>query len=401
MSYLFLLGRNFKLSRAELLNFCDEIYAEPDKSLFIGKNLKFENPRNLPRKQEQLFLDRLGGTIRFGKILGEFASQKEVVDQIVTIIEQSTLEKIQNRETDKVSLVPKVGLSIFGGGKSLLGNFMGDIKVFFADQQKKVRIENFNGKNMTSGQIFDRRLLLKGNDFVIWKKGNTFLLAQTVANQNLRNYTLRDRKKSFRDAKMGMLPPKLAQILINLSKPTNGEIIIDPFCGSGTVNVEAAIMGFKTEGSDLNASYIKGAENNFTEMSAKFRYEADKGTFSVGDVLEKDWKNKSGIICTEGFLGTNFTKTPTLMEIESNARVILKLWTDFFKQLKDSDIKTVSLCLPCWYFKGKEISISTKLEQAIKETSFTLTPLFRRRKTFIYKRDKTFVAREIGVFRRF
>lgn len=390
MQYLFILGRNFELSRAELLNFCDEVFSSPEKSIFIGENLRFENPRNLPKSDEQLFLDRLGGTIRFGEVIGEFFSRKDCFDKMTEIIDSSATEGI----------VPKVGYTVFGGGKTLLGDFMGDTKKHYQKKDQKVRIENFAGTNMNSGQIFDRRLIKKGNEFVIWKNNDSFLLAKTVANQNLRNYTLRDRKKSFRDSKMGMLPPKLAQILINLANPATNDLIIDPFCGSGTINTEAAVMGLQTQGSDINASFVSGAEKNFEEMSEKFRFPLEAGTFFTEDATKIKWENKNGVICTEGFLGTNFEKTPTKDEIQENARLILKIWKNIFKELEDSNIKKITLCLPCWNTKEGKVSISDKFFTNIKTFGFAPQQLSNRRYSFYYERDKAFVAREICVIER-
>ena len=196
-----MLGRNFELSRAELNMFCEEIFVDAEKSLFIGENLLFQNPRELPKSPEQLFLDRLGGCVRMAEIIGEFEDKSKLLKTVWTRIEAA--EKF------------KVGFSVFGGGKSLLPELIGKTKRHF----DKIRVENFQGKNLSSGQIFERRLLQKAHEFIVWKKGDTFLLAETIANQNLRNYVLRDRHKVFRDSKMGMLPPKLAQILINLVAP--------------------------------------------------------------------------------------------------------------------------------------------------------------------------------------
>ncbi len=387
MKYLFILGRNFELSRAELLNFCDELYSDSEKSLFIGENLRFENPRDLPKTTEQIFLDRLGGTIRFGEIIGEFPSKKECLADIFKII----------KDTASPDRIPKVGFSVFGGGKTLLGDFINDTKRYFQEKKQKIRVENFGGKNLSSGQIFDRRLLRKGNEFVIWKNKNTLLLTKTSASQNLRNYVLRDRKKSFRDTKMGMLPPKLAQILINLVPPSFNETIHDPFCGSGTINTEAAVVGYKTVGSDINASFVSGAQQNFLEMSEKFRFPEKNGSFSVKDATQVNWKNKSGVICTEGFLGTNFETKPSQAEINDNSQKILKLWEQIFQNLHGSDIKSVSLCLPCWNNHGKNISISSQLFKIIKPFGYKPLSLFNKEETFIYKREKTFVAREVCV----
>ena len=51
---------------------------------------------------------------------------------------------------------------------------------------------------------------------------------------NIEEYAKRDQKRPARDAKVGMLPPKLAQILINLCGGLSPKSrILDPFCGTG------------------------------------------------------------------------------------------------------------------------------------------------------------------------
>jgi tRNA G10 N-methylase Trm11 len=63
----------------------------------------------------------------------------------------------------------------------------------------------------------------------------------TIACQDIDAYTKRDTSKS-RDMVVGMMPPKLAQIMINLATEGRKEIIYDPFCGLGTILIEAANM---------------------------------------------------------------------------------------------------------------------------------------------------------------
>src|SRR5581483_12120222 len=79
------------------------------------------------------------------------------------------------------------------------------------------------------------------------------IIARTTEVQDIDSYTLRDRGRPKRDARVGMMPPKLAQIIINLAVgelpeearqsvceippdqpiPTKhfaGITILDPFC---------------------------------------------------------------------------------------------------------------------------------------------------------------------------
>ncbi len=389
-TYLFVLGSNTELSRAEIKPFVNEILFEPEVNLLLADSLRFENPRNLPKSKEQIFLDRLGGSIRMAKVLGEFSAKKKLVEVI-----------FQNSALSENSSNVKIGVSAFQTGKNFLPEFLGMIKKYFAEKKTAVRLENSGGKNMTSGQIFDRKLLKKGAEFIIWQRGNSFLLSQTVANQNLRNYVLRDRRKPFSDSKMGMLPPKLAQILINLADPKFSAKIIDPFCGSGTICTEAAIMGFKTVGSDLNPDFLAGAKKNFYFFAEKFRFEKNKGEFFIGNVASFPWvKFREKIMVTEGWLGENFERSPSLDKIEKEAVKVLKMWVKAFSNMEQNGPQKVVFCLPCWNFRGKNISISQKLFAKIAKSSYNPLALFAGQKTFIYKREKAFVAREICVLER-
>lgn len=54
--------------------------------------------------------------------------------------------------------------------------------------------------------------------------------------QDIESYTARDQARPMRDARVGMLPPKLAQIIINLALSNNDITeVLDPFCGTGVV----------------------------------------------------------------------------------------------------------------------------------------------------------------------
>ncbi|MBD3262967.1 methyltransferase domain-containing protein [Candidatus Woesearchaeota archaeon] len=58
------------------------------------------------------------------------------------------------------------------------------------------------------------------------------------------------------------LKPKWARLIINLSRCKESCVLLDPFCGTGSVLIEAAIIGCKAIGSDLDKRMIKGAKKN-------------------------------------------------------------------------------------------------------------------------------------------
>jgi len=357
------------------------VFFDEKEHLFIGENLRFENPREIPRAPEQLFLDRLGGVIRYGEILAEIKT-KDLLPFLLKEIEKDS-------PAEQRILV---GISGFGGleGK-FLKQLLADIKAHFTAQKRAIRIENQDGANLTSGRIFSQKLLQKGCEYLLWKKNDTVLVARTVANQNLRNYTLRDRIKPFRDAHMGMLPPKLAQILINLANPSLDQVIIDPFCGSGTVNIEAAIMGYRTVGTDIDAERVAHAEENFRAMAEKFRYPVNVGKFQTEDATKLTRPEQSAVVVTEGFLGENICRVLNPQEIQKNAQEVLSLWKRVFQHIEGSTITTFCFTLPKW----GDVSLSKELSSYLEKTSYTLIPLSEKKKTLVYKRPDAHVEREI------
>lgn len=57
------------------------------------------------------------------------------------------------------------------------------------------------------------------------------------------------------------LKPKLARALINLSKITQGKLL-DPFCGTGGILIEAGILNYAPTGYDLSPQMLKECEKN-------------------------------------------------------------------------------------------------------------------------------------------
>jgi tRNA G10 N-methylase Trm11 len=398
-NYLFLLGNHPTLSRAELAPQCDEVFYDHSNHLLLAENINFTNPRDLPKAPEQIFLDRLGGTIWMAEVLGEFRSREDMLDQIVGIYEQ-----------DNKSGVQYLAMNYYGKSKQFWPDFLYQVRRTLEQKfDKKVRLENPNGKNLDSGRIFSSKLLRKGHCFVVWQQGDSFLLGKISALQNLRNYGLRDYGKTFRNAHMGMLPPKLAQMLINVAAPADPStetVVLDPFCGSGTINSEAAIMGFKTIGSDLRSEHVEGAQKNYEFLSEKFRFPVETGEFFTADAIKFPWKNYSGVIATEGWLGKNFTERATSDEIYENSHTIMTMWEKFFRNLNrsDADVQRISFCLPAWLQRVRGgfdyVSIAQKLFAKIEPLGYIPAALNREQETYLYYRPAAFVAREICVVER-
>jgi tRNA (guanine10-N2)-dimethyltransferase len=60
----------------------------------------------------------------------------------------------------------------------------------------------------------------------------------------------------------GSMSPKLARCMVNLSRIKEGELLLDPFCGTGGILIEAGLIGAKLVGSDINWKMKNGSAVN-------------------------------------------------------------------------------------------------------------------------------------------
>jgi tRNA (guanine10-N2)-dimethyltransferase len=62
------------------------------------------------------------------------------------------------------------------------------------------------------------------------------------------------------------LHPKLARALVNLTEVVEGDKVLDPFCGTGGILIEAAMMGLYAHGWDIEKKAVKGSLKNLEKL---------------------------------------------------------------------------------------------------------------------------------------
>ncbi len=75
-------------------------------------------------------------------------------------------------------------------------------------------------------------------------------------------------KKAFSHATT--MPAKLARCMVNLAQPKIGDLLLDPFCGTGSFLVEAGLIGCRIIGFDVKRSMVKGSLKNLNLYSVSF-----------------------------------------------------------------------------------------------------------------------------------
>ena len=60
------------------------------------------------------------------------------------------------------------------------------------------------------------------------------------------------------------LNPRIARALVNLVRITPGQILMDPFCGTGGILIEAGLLGAQVVGIDIKNTMVEGCRANLT-----------------------------------------------------------------------------------------------------------------------------------------
>jgi tRNA (guanine10-N2)-dimethyltransferase len=66
------------------------------------------------------------------------------------------------------------------------------------------------------------------------------------------------------------LHPRYARALVNLTRIQRGQILLDPFCGTGGILLEASLIGAKVLGSDISPEMIDGCAENLHHFDIAF-----------------------------------------------------------------------------------------------------------------------------------
>lgn len=390
MQYFFVLGTNTALSFAELaavINFKNPKLLAPD---FLIVDCDHEiNADKL--------IKRLGGTIKIGRIL-------EKIDQNNPLILEEEVRNIAKaRQARNQEGKFNFGLSDYGQHGFNKKDIGLKLKKYFSEAGISSRFVISREKTLSSVVITQNKLLKKGIEIILAAEDKQTYIGETMAVQLFKDLSLRDYGRPARDDLSGMLPPKLAQIMLNLAQiPNENSEIVDPFCGSGTILSEALLMGYKhLFGSDISLKAIEDTRKNISWTRELYKTDNFKLKLLVKDAayLSKFIKADSiEAIITEPFLGPqrgliNFNQViPNLESLYSEA---IK---EFLKILKTGG--RVVMIWPLFYGQRPITSNYTgfKILNMIPENIESSKFLKKNsRETIVYGRPGQKVYREVVV----
>jgi tRNA G10 N-methylase Trm11 len=192
------------------------------------------------------------------------------------------------------------------------------------------------GTALSSVVVAKDKLLVDGQEFVVLTKDDAMMLGTTDVVQPFEEFSTVDYGRPERDLVQGMLPPKLARIMINLihvSKEVKDIALLDPFCGSGTILTEALQMGFRElYGSDKNQKAVYDTQKNVDWLREKGFVPAESTGHTVlfaADArnLRQHLKLQSiDAIVTEPYLGPPLKGTEKRGELQKTLGELSKLY---------------------------------------------------------------------------
>lgn len=419
--YCFVLGTNHSLCKIDALNilnrhrFLKEVVAASKETLIVSTQKKFDLKTVFPE---------FGGAVKVVEIIDSFP---------IGEFPRPFLEKLWRKEYS-CSFSPQnpqnidFGVSVYhsGGLIAEVNDFLGmgfslsqEMKKALESQGIKARFINKKGERfLSSVSVKSNHLLDQGFELVFCVDKKQIYLGKTIIVQEFEEYGIRDYNRPQRDPKSGMVPLKLAKMMINLANKDKKAAILDPFCGAGTIIQELAVLGYtKLFASDLSDKAVGQTRENFSWLSKNFpKLAKEKINLKLfqadASLLSRYLLAKSiDAIITEPYLGpTNvrfFDQNRIKAEIEKLERLYLASFVEFGKILRKDGV--VVILFPV--FRHKREFFHLQILEKLKDFGFLkrnylpanistniLHLELTSRESIVYYRPGQGVSREVFVF---
>lgn len=379
---VFILGREKNLALEELkvvlfrFGFDFDIYK-------IASNVVFANMGDLLDADLRNIMHNLAGTIKIFKIVGR--AERDISTQMADI-----LLKKKPTSTGKINF----GISYFGKGftRQHINSIALSAKKKLKGAMSLRYVEAKESLELSSILTLKNDLLGKGIEFGLFEDK----IAVLVALNNPEEWNKRDYGKPAADKYSGMVPPKLARMLVNitLKGSSSNALVLDPFCGSGNILMEAMLLGCDVVGSDISDKAIKNTQTNLAWAAKEYDLKDHIKVFQA-DAAEYDFRkavsNKEAIVAAEPFLGEPKKFRPTYKAAIGEYLKVKDLYLRFLSNISRLGDLTICLVFPLIETTDKgRFSLFLDSVDEIKKLGYT-----QACKSFVYGRDYQVVKREI------
>lgn len=330
MKYLFVLGRNIDLSVEEVKSFFEKEKISFKMISKINNGILIETEKKLSKG----IVDKLGGVISIGEVLTN-----------------GTMEKI-SRELDNKTLYygnsNKLNYVVLDfNGKNFqdislyLKNRFREEKLKATEKKPTGRIKLQSGKEISkvSSNLINEQYFVFGDNF-----------GRIIEETNYEKIEKRDMGKPVRRNELS-ISPRLAKILINLSQVREGETLLDPFCGVGTILQEALLQNIKVIGIDKDKNAIKNVRLNLKWFNFH-----ERNYNLINEDSSKVGTRKVQAVATEPEFGELQKKMPSQEKARKIINSFEKLIITVIKNLKKNVNGRIVFTSPLILAEKKRIS---------------------------------------------
>jgi tRNA G10 N-methylase Trm11 len=391
-TYVSLLGRQPELSLAEL----EQVFGDVTVHAEIAGIFQHTADPDI---------QRLGGSTKLGKLVAEFEAQDWA--RLSKKIVQHYTEQLRTFD-GKIT----IGISVYG--KTVAPRDVQRTGLSLKSALKKhnvsVRLIPNDGQELSTATSHHNKLGLAPNklELLVVYSRRTVLIAESCGTQNITALAARDQGRPKRDAFVGMLPPKLALMMVNLSGiasindtlAASTKRILDPFCGTGVVLQEAALLGYDVYGTDLAEKMVDYSRANMDWLAQK--HSIGSVTIEAGDATEHAWQGPITAVIAESYLGQPFSAPPAPDKLDKVRRIVDHIVSSFLTNLHAQLEPGTHLCIavPAWRDGAGRFTflpMVSKLESLGYEWQILATV---DTKKLVYFREDQVVARQLLILKK-
>ncbi len=433
--YIAILGRQPKLSVAEL------------ESCFGAENVRWFSSQAATINSENVAISRLGGSQKIGlvattithgnwhkisqEVITHYTDKWSAHEGKITLGISCYGFDTSARDVQKIGIIIKKNLKKSGVSLRLIPN---------AEPALNTATSHHNKLGLSPNKV---ELL------IIKSESGAVIVAESTGAQNITALARRDQGRPKRDAFVGMLPPKLALMMINLASgginervarggaaPASREIsdfredgadrvtgpagsdlrseaydgsgddgsrprLLDPFCGTGVILQEAALLGYAVYGTDLSEKMIRYSRDNIGWLEQSHRISID-WHLHEGDAMKTKWQPPIDLVVAETYLGQPFSAPPAPAKLDEVKRNVDHITTSFLRNIHPQLVPGTLLCLavPAWRDASGTFTHLPFLRSldslGFKQAEFKHVDA----RDFVYFREDQVVARELLVLTR-
>lgn len=379
--YISLLGRQPALGIAEL------------EQLYGARSVRWFSDISATVDTLDFDFERLGGSQKAGRVVAELHGDwRQVSMRLVKEYTQAWAShegkitlgisaygfRAGARDVQKTGIILKSKLKAHGVSMRLIPN---------AEPALNTATSHHNKLGLSDNHV---ELL------VIRAANGRVIIAESVGAQNITAFAARDQARPRTDAFVGMLPPKLARMMVNMLGILDTPQILDPFCGTGVILQEASLLGYDAYGTDLSEKMIDYSTVNLNWLRDTYHL-TNTVALEQGDAMSHTWRQPIAAVASETYLGQPFSAPPSpakLTEVRGNCdHIISEFLRNIGKQINTGT--PLVIAVPAWRDTVGNFTHLPLVSQLDKLGYRRIALETVRNEQLLYYREGQVVAREL------